>query len=300
LLREPGPRVLCPLRVNTSDKAWCSIDAGRLTIEGRSQAGNETWFRVPELGVSLDIGRCPDVLVGVPHIFITHAHLDHALGVPFYAGQRRLQRLSPGDVYVPAEALSDFQELMRVHERLECVDYDTNLHGLAPGSVVNVRRDLEVVTHRATHRVAANAYEFVEIRHKLRAELSGLSGQELSELRHSGVDPSEAVRRSLLLYTGDTDRGIFEVSPALFETDVLVIECSFISDGHRARAAEYRHIHFDDLADYAERFENEWIVLTHFSRRYSPEEVQRGIRKRCPEVLRQRIRLALPEPFQRL
>ena len=283
-----------------SDKAWCSIRAGRLTIEGRSRAGNETWFRVPELGVSLDIGRCPDVLVGIPHIFITHAHLDHALGVPFYAGQRRLQRLPPGNVYVPAEALAGFQELMRVHEKLEGVAYDTNVHGLAPGSVVKVRRDLEVVTHRATHRVPANAYEFVEIRHKLRDALAQLSGQELAGLRHSGVDPAEEVRRSLLLYTGDTDRGIFEGSPALFKTDVLLIECSFIADGHQERAAAYKHIHFDDLAAFAERFENEWIVLTHFSRRYSPEEIQRSIRQRCPPILRQRIRLALAEPFQTL
>jgi len=282
------------------DRAYCSLSAGRLTIEGRSTAGNETWFRVPELGVSLDIGRCPDVLVGTQHVFITHAHLDHALGVPFYAGQRRLQRLPPGDVYVPAEALEGFQELMRVHERLENVAYDTNLHGLAPADVVKVRRDLEVVTHRATHRVPANAYEFVEIRHKLRDGLGQLSGHELAELRHRGIDPSEQVRRSLLLYTGDTDRGIFAVSPALFTTDVLVIECSFIADGHQERAAEYRHIHFDDLADHAERFENELIVLTHFSRRYSPDEIQRSIRQRCPPILRQRIRLALPEPFQLL
>jgi ribonuclease Z len=286
--------------VSFSDNAYCSIAAGRLTIEGRSQAGNETWFRVPELGVCLDIGRCPDVLVGMTHILITHAHLDHALGVPFYAGQRRLQRLPPGDVYVPAAALADFEELMRVHERLEGVAYDTNLHGLAPGSVVRMRRDLELVTHEATHRVPANAYELVEIRHKLRDGLAQLSGQELAALRHSGVDPAVEVRRSLLLYTGDTDRGIFEVSPALFKTDVLVIECSFIAEGHQQRAAAYQHIHFDDLAEHAGRFENEWIVLTHFSRRYTAEDVQRSIRKRCPEVLRDRILLALPEPFQRL
>jgi ribonuclease Z len=286
--------------VSHPDRAYCTVPVGHLTIEGRSRAGNETWFRVPELGVSLDIGRCPDVLVSMPHILITHAHLDHALGVPFYAGQRRLQRLPPGNVYVPAEALNDFQELMRVHERLEGVKYDTIFHGLAEGSVVKVRRDLEVVTHRATHRVPANAYELVEIRHKLRDGLAQLSGHELAELRHSGIDPSEEARHSLLLYTGDTDREIFSASPAVFRTDVLVIECSFIVEGHQDRAAAYRHIHFDDIAEQAGRFQNEWIVLTHFSRRYSNDDIQRGIRQRCPQILRDRIRLALPEPFQRL
>jgi ribonuclease BN (tRNA processing enzyme) len=42
------------------------------------------------------------------------------------------------------------------------------------------------------------------------------------------------------------------------------------------------------------------IVLTHFSRRYSRSEIQNEVRKRCPAVLRSRIRLALPEAYQRL
>ena len=79
-----------------------------------------------------------------------------------------------------------------------------------------------------------------------------------------------------------------------------MIECSFIIDGHEERAAKYRHIHFDDIAAFADRFENETIVLTHFSRRYSRSEIRDEIRRRCPAVLRDRIRLALPEPFQRL
>lgn len=45
------------------------IQTPRFSIEGKSRAGNETYFRVRELGVSLDIGRCPDLLISVPHIF---------------------------------------------------------------------------------------------------------------------------------------------------------------------------------------------------------------------------------------
>jgi hypothetical protein len=40
--------------------------------------------------------------------------------------------------------------------------------------------------------------------------------------------------------------------------------------------------------------------LTHFSRRYSRGVIHDEIRRRCPAVLRDRIRLALPEPYQRL
>ena len=103
-----------------------------------------------------------------------------------------------------------------------------------------------------------------------------------------------------LFYTGDTDRGILESNDALFKAEVLIMECSFVADGHQERAARYRHIHFDDIAEFANRFENRLIVLTHFSRRYSRGEIRDEIRRRCPAILRDRLRLALPEPFQRL
>jgi hypothetical protein len=42
------------------------------------------------------------------------------------------------------------------------------------------------------------------------------------------------------------------------------------------------------------------IVLTHFSRRYAREEIRDVLRRRCPAVLRDRLRLALPAPFTTL
>ena len=282
------------------DKDYFTLATEHLTIEGRSRAGHETWFRPRELNIGLDIGRCPDELIRVPHIFVSHAHLDHALGIPYYAGQRRLQRLAPGTIHVPAETLPDFRELIRVHEKLEDVQYDTILSGLDRGDVVRLRRDLEVRTHRATHRVAANAYEVMEIRHKLRGEYEGLAGHQLAALRHKGIDPADEVRHPILFYTGDTDRGILEQNDALFEADVLMIECSFVVDGHQERAQQYRHIHFDDIADFAPRFRNRIILLTHFSRRYAPGEIRDELRRRCPPELRDRIRLAFPPPWQTL
>jgi ribonuclease Z len=114
------------------------------------------------------------------------------------------------------------------------------------------------------------------------------------------VQVADESDHSLLFYTGDTDRGILEANARIFESDVLMIECSFVADGHQDRAAKYRHIHFDDIAGFADRFANRMIVLTHFSRRYSRDEIRDTLRRRCPAVLRDRIRLALPHPFTTL
>src|SRR5687767_15105514 len=197
------------------------IETDRFTIEGKSRAGNETYFRIRELGISLDIGRCPDLLIGVSHIFVTHAHLDHALGIPFYAAQRRLRQLETGSVYIPIETLDDYRALMKLHEKLEGTEYPLNLVGMGAGERRRLRRDLVVVAHQSTHRVVTNAWEFVEQRHKLRPEYESWEGPELARLREEGTDPSSPVEKSLLWYTGDTDRRVLEQGGAIFKSEVL-------------------------------------------------------------------------------
>ncbi len=277
-----------------------SIAASGFTIEGKSIAGNESWFRVGELGLALDIGRCPDLLVPTPHVLITHAHLDHSLGIPFYAAQRKLQSLPAGTICLPAENVELTRELIRVHERLQGSRYDLQLLGFTAGESFSPRRDLRVRAHDATHTIPARAWEVLELRRKLRPEYRDSEGEEIRRIRASGVSVTDEEEASLLFYTGDTDREIFDRSPALFGSRVLIIECSFVQPDDRDRADRYRHIHADDLWARAEQFENELILLTHFSLRDSPEQTRGMISARCPEVLRDRIRLAFPAPHDRL
>lgn len=282
------------------DKEFFTLRTEHLVIEGRSRAGHETYFRVRDLGVALDIGRCPDSIVPMPHVFITHAHLDHAAGIPFYAGQRLLQQLEGGTLHVPDEVAEDVRALLRIQEKLTGAAFDVTVRGMSVGEEVRFARNHSVRAHLAPHRVAARAYEFLERRHHLKPQYVGATGEELASLRRDGVAVDEEYHRPILFYTGDTDRLLLERCEAAFKAEVLMIECSFVADGHQERAAKYRHIHVDDIADFADRFENELIVLTHFSRRYSREQIRDEVRRRLPASLHDRIRLALPEPFQRI
>lgn len=243
----------------------------RFLIEGRSRSGHETWFRIRELGVAFDIGRCPDEIVNIEHVFVTHAHLDHAAGVPFYAAQRHLYRMPGGTVFVPAESVEDMRLILSTWERMANTSFQIELRGLEVGEEIPIGRGHVIRAHAATHRVAARAYEVLDDR-----------------------------RTSLLFYTGDTDRDLLGQNEAMFRSEVLMIECSFLEAEHRENAAKYRHIHIDDIADFADKFENQLIVLTHFSRRYSRDQIRDGVRRRVPHSLRERIRLALPEQWQRV
>lgn len=276
------------------------IETGRFTLEGVSRAGNETYFRIRELGIALDIGRCPDPLVGIKRILISHAHLDHALGIPFYASQRTMQGLPPGKVYVPLEAADGFRRLLSLHEQLEGCTYELDLIGVSPGEEIILRKDLLARAHQATHRIPTLAWEIVEQRHKLLPELVGRPKDEIVALRVTGAEIESRIEVSLLYYTGDTDRELLDRGGPIFLSDILIIECSFIHPEDRQRAVDYKHIHFDDIVDAASQFENRLIVLTHFSLRYSAKEIHRELSMRCPAKLRERIRLALPEPWVRL
>jgi ribonuclease Z len=282
------------------DKEFFTLQTDHFLLEGRSRAGHETVFRIRDLGVALDIGRCPDMVVPMQHVFITHTHLDHAAGIPFYAGQRRLQKLEGGTVYVPSEAADDVRQLLAIQEKLTGAQFEIEVSGVAAGEEVRFGRTHLVRAYSAPHRVAARAYEFIERRHHLREEFVHASREEIGRARRDGVQVDEEYRCPILFYTGDTDRGLLESCEAAFKAEVLMIECSFLADGHQDRAAQYRHIHIDDIAGFADRFENELIVLTHFSRRYSREQIRDMVRRRLPVSLHERVRLALPHPFQRL
>jgi ribonuclease Z len=61
----------------------------------------------------------------------------------------------------------------------------------------------------------------------------------------------------------------------------------------QAHARDGGHVHLDDIVAHADLFENEVLVLTHFSRRYEPDVIERRVREALPEHLSKRTVLLL-------
>jgi len=258
-------------------------------IVGRSVAGQESFYRLPTLRSALEVGRCPDALVAVPNVFVTHAHLDHAAGVASYASQRTLQGLEPGRVFLPAEVKEGFEKILALHVSLEGFErYAAVLHGVRPGDRFPLRHDLEVDVIAGSHRIPCAGYVFCEMRRKLRRDLAGSPGEEIARLRERGVAVTEEVRTPLLAYPGDCDAGIFDAAPEIFRARILLLECTFLRPGEEEKAARYGHLHLSDIAARAGDFANEAIVLTHFSAKYSKDEIEQRVRT-LPASLRDRV-----------
>jgi ribonuclease Z len=272
-------------RLDEKSVAPCGIP-----VRGRSIAGQESYYRLPTLRSALEIGRCPESIVSIPNVFITHAHLDHVAGVPTYASQRTLQGLSTGRVHVPAAIHADLAKIVSLHLRLEGFDrYEAELVAVEPGERIEIRKDLVIRVFPGSHRIPTVGYTFVESRRKLKPELEGAPSTELAGLRALGRDISDVVETPLLSYSGDCDARIFDRSPEIFASRILLIECTFLRPGEEERAREYGHMHVSDIAARASEFRNEAILLTHFSAKYSEEEIRTRLDEAIPESLRERV-----------
>src|SRR6059058_2403353 len=78
-----------------------------LTIEGYSRAAVQTYWRIPELKLGFDLGAQPWAFMGTNVWFVSHTHLDHVAALPVYVARRRMMRMEPPSIYLPAEALED-------------------------------------------------------------------------------------------------------------------------------------------------------------------------------------------------
>ncbi len=265
-----------------------TLALGSLRIEGASVAGEETWFRVFPPGLAFDVGRGAPQLAGARDLFVSHGHLDHALGIPFVLSQRTLHHLtSPrasSRVFCPREVAPAVADLIGAAEAMEGVAFGHELHGLDPRSRVEVGKGLVVEAFRTDHVVPSLGFHLIAARRRLAARLRGLPPEEIARRRHAGEEVEEVTEEIALTYCGDTGPAVFESEPRLFEARVLMLECTFLGEEQRAKGSAYRHLHAADLVAVAGRFANQAIVLHHLSRRHRRAELVAFLARELPEL----------------
>lgn len=291
--------MMMSLRVNEAEERLSPITrtfAG-VKLTGVSVAGRETYFFFPGLGIGFDLGRSPQLLVPARHIFLSHAHLDHAAGVPYWMSQRRLLRLPAGTIWTEPSAVAIWKEILERFQRLEGASYDAAIAPLAPGQTVEVRRDLGVTAFRSPHRIPALGFIASERKRKLLPRFQGLAEEEIRGRILSGEAVSEEISNPIVAFSGDASKGLFDAAPAdFFRARLLLVECSFFDPEDSHRAHHWGHLHVSDIAQHADLFENEVIVLTHLSLRATAEEIRREMKKTLPRRLLERTIPFLPDP----
>ncbi len=255
---------------------------GDLRIEGWSRAGDATWFRVHPPGLAFDVGRGALQLAGAADVFLSHGHLDHALGLPYVLSQRSLHHSAHTRVFCPSEIVEPLAELIAAAERLENAAYRYDLVPLRPGDRVEVGRDLAIEAFATDHVVPSLGFHLLRSKRRLAARFAGLSGPEIAELRQRGEETSETIEEVWLSYCGDTGPAVFDMEPRLFDSRVLMLECTFLGEEKIDKGALYKHMNLNDIARRAGELRNQALVLHHLSRRYKVLDLRAEVDQLLP------------------
>src|SRR5262249_35747909 len=101
-----------------------------LTVEGYSRAAVQTYWRIPELKIGFDLGAQPWDFTARSTWLGRHRRLDHVAAVPVYGPRRRMMKMEPPTIYLPAQAVEDVRRLLLVMQRLDRGRMICELHGL--------------------------------------------------------------------------------------------------------------------------------------------------------------------------
>ena len=263
-----------------------------LTVQGYSRAAVQSYWRIPELRCVFDIGGSPWSFMGTRTIFISHPHLDHLAALPAYVARRRMMKMEPPTVYVPAACRDQVEQMLKTWHQLDRGRMVCDLIGVEPGDEIELSRDHLVTVFKTKHTVPSVGYIVWDRRKKLKAEYRGMSGEEIRDLRKSGTEVTNEVRIPLVTYTGDTAPVGLDADEAIYKSRILITEMTFYRPEHRKeKIHKFGHTHLDDIIERAEKFENELIILCHLSTRYHVEHAEKAIFRRLPKGLRERVRL---------
>ncbi len=267
------------------------ITADALSLRGVSLGGVYTSIFCPELSALFDVGIAARSSAAADFVFLSHGHVDHVGALSSHLGIRALVgKKRPPKVFLPAEIAEPIADALEAMTRLQRYDLAIEAVPLEPGDVASLRGDLEVRAFATHHVVPSLGYSLIRRIKKLRDEFKGLPGQEIATRKRAGADLFRTEERTEISYCTDTLIQALDNNPELYRSRVLVLECTFLDERKPISLARAGcHIHLDEILERADRFENQAIVLMHFSQIYKPTDVVAILDERCPPALRKRI-----------
>ncbi|MFP4626047.1 MAG: ribonuclease Z [Natronomonas sp.] len=221
----------------------------------------------------------------VDHIFVSHLHADHILGIPGLLQTLDFnERRAPLTIYAPHRTTDSLESLNLAAGTRP--SFSLRIRGVHPGDVAYQAADYEIRVFETDHDTWSVGYALVENDRKGRfdrehaLELGVPEGPMFSRL-HDGesvtledgtvVDSEQVVgdprpgRR--VVYTGDT-RPTDEGVEAAKDADLLIHDATFASD-NAARARDTGHSTATQAAEIATQAEAKRLALVHISSRYT-------------------------------
>ncbi len=264
---------------------------GEIKFVGYSLAGISTSIAMPDADVLFDVAQGLPYQTPFNTILLTHAHMDHAAGIPYLISQKSMQRRPTPVVIMPEEAVDPMKRLMSIWHEIDQFEYPFIFRSVKAGEEIPLKSGYFAKTFPTYHRVPSQGYTIFKRRKQLKAQYAKASPQELGTLRREGVELEELIEDNLVSFTGDTKIEFLESEQAR-KSKILFVEATYWTDAKSvANAREWGHIHFDELLPKLATLENERIVLIHASARHTTREIREIIDARVPEHIKPKLTL---------
>ena len=277
------------------------------TIRGYSRAGLKTCILIDEMNVVFDMGYSNDRAYSYDNKLISHGHTDHIGALHTDHCARKLYNITKERLYImPKQCINPFKMIASAVSEMNCgksgesikvfdtllstklIDSESCTDTLQPliGSSKLIS-EYYVKSIQMDHKIKSFGYIIYRKSKRLKAEYIGLPGHEIAKIRSEIGDENLTQEHytPLVAYTGDTTiNGIIQ-NQELLNVPLLIMECTGFSEDDTCDCHCGKHIHVNDLAKHADLFNNNKIILFHFSQQYRTMEELLGYCHHLPTSL---------------
>lgn len=268
-------------------------------IQGISVAGEQTSVHIPELDLAFDVGLCPRPVLTASTIALSHAHMDHSAGIPYYFSQRTFQKLGTGRIVCHPDLVLPLRQMMASWVDLERQRTPHEITPLAPGASLQLRQNLLLRAIDVSHTGPSLGFAAIETRSKLLPEFIDFPQERLRELRLGGTAITHGVEIPVVAYTGDTEMGPFLFRDEFSRAPIVITECTFFENDHRDRARVGKHLHVEDLRALLGVWTARDVIVVHVSRRTTLSFARERLREVCGDDS-ERVHLLMDHRANRL
>ena len=280
------------------------IEQKRFGIHGFSISGLTTYFQMPELDLCVDMGECPMSALSLNHVLLTHSHGDHSRCLMRHNSLRRMMQNPTQAVYYIPEAVYELAvDLIRAETLFEGVSQERfelpRLECVKAGEYFDLayRKDLEMIAFNVKHSIPAFGYTVFSKKKKLKKEFKDCTREEIINAKKSGIEIENNVSEPVISFMGDCLGESLWEERHIWNSPVVVCECTFLDKDEVAMARKKGHTHIENLASVLKRVGTsmacESIILTHFSMKYSKKHILETVKKNIPEEFIDRVKIFL-------